>query len=439
MLDLWFPAVTTTPAIDQPGVTKRARPRLLDGRLLLLAAGGALVLLRLAALVGSVPGGAQMMGDEPIYDAVARNLLDGLGLSFEGEPWIIRPPGWPVTLAGIYTVFGDDRRTIILFQGLFDAGTIALAAWMAWRIFRSRAATVTAFLFMTFWPPFFRESRFAQTEPLHMFTLTAMLAAFVRFAERPTWRAAFLVGVCAGLASLVRPTGLLSALALLAGWLLIGRSGARLHSRKLLAAALGLALVLAPWTIRNAVVFHAFVPLSTGAGEQFFTGSLLETDGLWVPATLVRLRAGVIEREEQRLGRPPGALEGDRALFLAGVENWRKAPVRSVTISLKRFWRLCFVSFERSDRIWLRWSFLAVLLALYALALPTGIAGMRERGRGWPLAGVLLSVVLLNVAATTVAYTNSRYLEPLRPMLLILAADPLARLLTRRPGAPGAG
>jgi hypothetical protein len=146
-----------------------------------------------------------------------------------------------------------------------------------------------------------------------------------------------------------------------------------------------------------------------------------------------------MEREERRLGRPPGPLEGDRALFLAGVENWRNAPVRSVTISLKRFWRLCFVSFERSDRTWLRWSFFAVLVALYALALPVGIAGMRERGRGWPLAGVLLVVVLFNIAATTVAYTNSRYFEPIRPLLLILAADPLARLLTRRPGASGAG
>jgi hypothetical protein len=237
----------------------------------------------------------------------------------------------------------------------------------------------------------------------------------------------------------VRPTGLVSAFALATGWLLLSRSSARPHARKLFAAALGLVLVLAPWTLRNAVVFHAFVPLSTGAGEQFYTGSILETDGRWIPARLGRLRAAVMEREEQRLGRAPGALEADRALLLAGVENWRSAPVRSVTISLKRFWRLCFVSFERSDRIWLRWSFLAVLVALYTLALPAGIAGMRKRGRGWPLAGVLLIVVLWNVAATTVAYTNSRYLEPIRPLLLILAADPLARLLTRRPGAPGAG
>jgi 4-amino-4-deoxy-L-arabinose transferase-like glycosyltransferase len=423
-----------TPVTGDSRGAPRDRPRPLDGRLL-LAAGGVLLLLRLAALVGSVSDQVPLTGDEPIYDAVAHNLLGGLGYTYRGEPWLFKPPGWPITLAGIYAVFGEGRRIVTLFQGLFDTGSIVLAAWVAWRIFRNRGAAVTAFLFVALWPPFFRESRFEQTEPLHMFTLMLMLAAFVRFAQHPTSRAAFLTGICAGLASLVRPTGLVTAFALAGGWLLLGRSSARPHAGKLLMAALGLVLVLAPWTFRNAVVFHAFVPLSTGAGEQFYTGSVPETDGLWIPARLGQLRAAVMAREELRLGRPPGLLEADRALLRAGLENWRSAPARSLSISVKRFWRLCFVSFERSDRIWLRWSFLAALVALYALALPAGIAGVRERGRGWPLAGVLLIVVLFNVAATTVLYTNSRYFEPVRPLLLILAADPLARLLARRPGA----
>ena len=413
----------------------RAGQRLTGGRLLLLAAAAALLLLRLAALVRSVSDHMPLTGDEPIYDAVARNLLGGLGYSYRGQPWLFKPPGWPIALAGIRAAFGEGRRIVVLFQGLFDTGTIVLAAWVAWRVFRSRAAAVTAFVLVALWPPFFRESRFEQTEPLHMLTLPVMVAAFVRFVQRPKSRAAFLAGVCAGLASLVRPTGLVPAFALAGGWLLLDRAGARPHVRKLLAAALGRVLVLAPWTLRNAVVFHAFVPLSTGAGEQFFTGSVPETDGRWIPDRLGRLRAAVMEREERRLGHPPGVLEADRALLHAGLENWRSAPVRSLTISLKRFWRLCFVSFERSDRVWLRWAFLVALVALYVLAVPAGIAGMREPGRGWPLAGMLLVVVLCNTAATTVLYTNSRYFEPMRPLLLILAADPLARLLARRPGA----
>ena len=428
-----------TPTPDNSEVAPRERPRFPDGRLLLLAAGGALLLLRLAALVGSVSDQVPLTGDEPIYDSVAHNLLAGLGYTYRGQPWLFKPPGWPITLAGIYAAFGEGRRIVSLFQGLFDAGTIALSAWVAWRIFRSRATAVTAFLLVALWPPFFRESRFGQTEPLYTFGLVLLLAAFVRFVQRPTSRAAFVMGVCVGLASLVRPNGIVPAFALAAGWLLLGRSSARPHARKLLAAALGLVLVLAPWTLRNAVVFHAFVPLSSGTGELFYMGTAPETDGRWIPDPMRRLTAAVVQREEQRLGRPPGPLEADRALLHAGLENWRSAPVRSLTISLKRIWRLCFASFDRSDRAWLRGSFLAALIVLYALALPAGIAGMRERGRGWPLAGVLLIAVLWTAVASTVLFTTSRFFEPVRPLLLILAADPLARLLTRRPGAPGAG
>jgi 4-amino-4-deoxy-L-arabinose transferase-like glycosyltransferase len=431
------PAVT--PARDNSGVAPRERLSLPDGRLLLFAAGGVLLLLRLAALVGSVSNRVPLTGDEPIYDRVAHNLLAGLGYSYHDKPWLFKPPGWPVTLAGIYAVFGEGRRIVTLFQGLFDAGTIALAAWVAWRVFRSRATAVTAFLLVALWPPFFRESRFEQTEPLYTFGLALLLAAFVRFVQRPTSRAAFVVGVCAGLASLVRPNGIVPLFALTAGWLLVGHSSAQPHVRKLLAAALGLVLVLTPWTLRNAVVFHAFVPLSTGAGYLFYMGTAPETQGMWIHDPMSQLTAAIVEREGQRLGRPAGPLEGDRALLRAGLENWRSAPVRSLAISVKRFWRLCFVSFDSSDRVWLRWSFLAVLIALYALALPAGMAGMREGGRGWPLAGVLLLAVLGTAAASTVLLTNSRFFEPVRPLLLILAADPLARLFTRRPGAPLAG
>ena len=38
-------------------------------------------------------------------------------------------------------------------------------------------------------------------------------------------------------------------------------------------------LVLAPWTIRNAVVLDRFVPVSTGGGKALYIGTYLEADG----------------------------------------------------------------------------------------------------------------------------------------------------------------
>lgn len=42
---------------------------------------------------------------------------------------------------------------------------------------------------------------------------------------------------------------------------------------------LGLAMIVAPWTIRNAVALDRFVPISTGGGQVLFAGTYLPSDG----------------------------------------------------------------------------------------------------------------------------------------------------------------
>jgi len=75
-------------------------------------------------------------------------------------------------------------------------------------------------------------------------------------------------GFAWGIAALTRPTAL--PLPLVVAWwawaplgLMIGRREA---FRQILWLGLGVAAIVAPWTVRNAVALHAFVPITTGAG-----------------------------------------------------------------------------------------------------------------------------------------------------------------------------
>jgi hypothetical protein len=79
---------------------------------------------------------------------------------------------------------------------------------------------------------------------------------------------------------MVRPEYL--AVAFLVALVVFAR-GLRVEWRRSLAQAgvllAGVLLVVAPWTIRNAIALDRFVPISTGGGQVLFAGTYLPSDG----------------------------------------------------------------------------------------------------------------------------------------------------------------
>ena len=74
--------------------------------------------------------------DGRFYAQIARNLLDHRGYSGEEEepyvPTYARVPGYPVFLAGVYSVFGRDNNTAVRFiQISLDVVTCWLVALLA--------------------------------------------------------------------------------------------------------------------------------------------------------------------------------------------------------------------------------------------------------------------------------------------------------------------
>src|SRR6185503_4896715 len=156
---------------------------------------------------------------------------------------------------------------VVVVPSLFDVGTIVATAWLAGRLFGSRWAAALAFLLTAFWPPFYRESLFLQTEPLFTMLVAFLMARFYVLVERPSFAVGLSCGVLAGLSALVRPTGLVVLAGLGLGWLVQSGYRALRSWRALAAVALGVVLVVVPWTIRNYRVSGSFVPVAVGTGE----------------------------------------------------------------------------------------------------------------------------------------------------------------------------
>jgi 4-amino-4-deoxy-L-arabinose transferase-like glycosyltransferase len=235
--------------------------------------------------------------DAADYDRHAVSIADGNGYPPSGKvtggpgPSAFRPPLYPLVLAGAYVVSGtadasarwESGRLEEALIGTIVVALIALIAFQLW----GRVAAVFAGGIAAIYPPFILAGSTLLTEPLFTALCLGGVAVVLRFRggdERRRWL--LVAGACAGLATLTRTNGAV-AIAILA--LAVWTSRPRWSRRALLGPAALLAsaaLVILPWTIRNAIELDAFVPVSTQANFGLagqYNHLALHNRALWLP------------------------------------------------------------------------------------------------------------------------------------------------------------
>jgi hypothetical protein len=189
------------------------------------------------------------------------------------SPASFYPPGYSVFVAGVIWVVWhtpipdtDLVRAVGYVQALLGTISVLLAFEIARRVFDARVGIVTAAI-VALYPNLVTTTATLQLETFFIFLTLATFLVLLPVAnrERPRLRRLVAGGAMVGIVALVRPTIALLLVALLAARLL-----ARLPRRETLRSIgiLGLVMVaaVAPWTIRNQLRLHGFVPISTGVG-----------------------------------------------------------------------------------------------------------------------------------------------------------------------------
>ena len=233
------------------------------------------------ALCFSVFIAIHLANDEPddgrVYAQIARNVLEQHVYSHDAQPpytpSIIRLPGYPLFLVGVYAVFGHCNNTAVrVVQAALDTITCALIAWVVFEWTRKQLAALLAFALAAVCPFTAIYVATILTEAPTNFLAVAMVLT-ATFAFKATARKQAVVwwgatGLIAGIAVLFRPDSGLFAAAI--GLTLVLSSLRRFREATLDAAIFSLAfcLVLVPWTIRNRRVFHIFQPLAPAHAEM---------------------------------------------------------------------------------------------------------------------------------------------------------------------------
>ncbi|HAF21823.1 MAG TPA: hypothetical protein DCK93_02745 [Blastocatellia bacterium] len=235
--------------------------------------------------------------DGQVYAQIARNVLEQHVYSPATEapydPSLIRLPGYPLFLSGIYSVFGHGNNTAVrVAQALIDTascGLIALIAFFWEPDDRLKRRTSIAALVLAVLCPFttIYVATILTETPTVFFALAMCLTATLAFKSATQKKALLLwgaTGLLAGAAVLFRPDSGLFAAAIgitLVVTTLLRPSGVESSKRRpellyrfsrasYLGAVFSLAfcLALAPWTIRNFRMFHLFQPLAPAHAEM---------------------------------------------------------------------------------------------------------------------------------------------------------------------------
>ena len=391
---------------------------------------------------------AQLQTHDPFFELPASDagMYHEWALRIAGGDWLgdrvfNNGPGYPYFLALIYAVFGPSLLVAKAVQATLGALDCVLVWWLARRLFDARVALGAAALVAVYRMLIFYEGTLVVANlqlTLGLLTLLTVISAF----ERPSLHRWLFAGVLVGLSAVARPTALLFGAAVATGVVLGVRAGPRVLRRAGLAAAFvaGVALAVAPVTIRNGVVGGDFVLVTSSGGMNLYTGNNPDANGMFVvPRIFPRFLADAVDEPREMFHRTAERARG-RTLLRSEVSSfwtesalgwiranptaWLRLMLRKLQLSVNAFepWNIRSLTLSRDFSFVLRLPLLG-----FGLLAPLAFAGLVWSARDWrrllPLYAMLLSVwsVLL------VFFVLARYRLPIVPVLAIFAAFALVK------------
>ena len=363
--------------------------------------------------------------DEREYLLIARNVADGRGfvhLQPDGSPvpgeYFGRAPVYPIFLAGIIRATGgspDDGplllRSIRVAQAVLGGALVWFVAWFAGSAAGSKAAATAAWLAAVY-PPLVWTPAFVWSETL--FSVLALGCAAVLSRERRTPRMFVAAGALAGLAVLTRPA-MLFFLPLAALWLAWRREW-----RGVAFLALACALVVAPWTIRNAREYGRFVLVASEGGITFWTGNHPLAVGEGDLAANPQLKRENVALRARHPGLSPEQLEP--IYYREALQFVREQPLAwAGLLARKAFYTV--VPVGPSYRLHSALYFGASVLS-YLAVLPFAMMGLVRLARAGRLPVPLLLLAASSCLVCLVFFPQERFRIPVvDPTLLVTAAS----------------
>ncbi len=412
-----------------------------------------LILICLAGLALRVDhaweGSAENLDDSAAYERIARGLHEngefeqaGPGTPAHPQPATNYSPGLPLFVGGVFELAGDDDvRLARILLALIGTAAIPVVFAVGRRL-AGPAAGLTGAALVAFYPTLISNAGMLLTEPLAGTLLAGGVLAILRARDQNGPMAWAVAGLLLGLTTMVRPEYLIVTLILAPTLILMELRGGFGHAvRPVAVLLLAVLVVIAPWTVRNAIEYERVVPLSTGGGQTLFTGSYVPSNGnptKVMPDLLEQnpvLKAEIL-RQNKKSGEGPESITPERVFTL---HAFQKLPRMKTDAALSRLGReryrdeliedpvgLAGYLGRKTMRIWWRGQSGVIEQPLGRVAhwviVVSGLSGLlllaaRRRPEFWIFAAILLMATVIG----TILVASPRRALVLWPLVSVLA------------------
>jgi hypothetical protein len=402
------------------------------------------------------------------YYTHAVQIAEGKGYVWGGHPTAYWPIGYSFFLSILFRFTGPSVTAGLIANALLSTGIVVLVYALAYRLVQRSAVAVAAAWAYTILPSAIEWNAVLGSEELFTFLLMAALFTYagalpsgsrarilsrsanpaaVQAASRACARnvssegratlrgqnltRVFIAGILLGFACDVRPIPLLFPVAVLAYEWGVARRGPRAALGRAVLLALGMAWAIAPVTVRNLLVMHHFVLISTNGGVNLWQGTHADGAYFWSWDRRVNplLAAGSDEVLENQIGVHA---------FLAYALHH---PLRLVLHALAKWFYLYWVDWNVVDVTFATWwqphtapliQSRAINTGAYWLWMSVAVAGavawgqaLRRRARccraRWARATWPMLYIVYNTAVFAVFPAWDRFRFPMMPLFAIYA------------------
>jgi hypothetical protein len=235
------------------------------------------------------------------------------------------PPGYSILMALIFSLVGQSNTAAQFAQIISDSLAAVIVFLIVAELFPNSTALIAGLL-AAFSPQLAWNSVLLLPDSLAVLPILLAVYCLARAIKRPRFVTFILAGALVGISCWLRANAMLLPFFLSAASMLALKREATRKRRWQYALSIifGTLLIVLPLTIRNAIVFRRFIPLSLGAGQTLLEGIAdYDQEGKFgIPKTDI----GIMKQEAEDFHRPeyygtlfnPDGVERERARLARG-------------------------------------------------------------------------------------------------------------------------